>query len=1687
MKKIAVLTALSAIFLSVTAEEIKISKPKVQTQLSRKMEINTAKDYTFTINAEGGKGKLIVYLYQFDKSQRRIGMAHINGKTDSLTELTAPAIAGTTEFTVKDASKWLKPGSGTNIVAFRAKADSSDIPNFTIDYYSKSITKLSDGTWKIEMKNPLRRSHPAGTLVRQHIDGGHLQFAIPLPMKKPFKVTIKAEKGPGFFPYTWWRGAAYVQPTVMVTDGTPVVITDWSLKEGSAASVPPKAKAAPIAPKKEVAVAPAKPQNGLTISTPNKWVDATDYIPVNNGESYEFRCNISGGTGKVTAIIYQYNKNKRRIGYHNITGAPETYTTLVQPSVKGQTSIVVADASKWDVPKKGRLLVFDAKADESDLPNHNLCYYLKSVSKVANGYKVEFDRPLFFGKPAGCGVRVHRDGGALSAQAVLPMKTTWKKVFEKEGANVNIMSRLWKGTAYVKVVLLTTSKEPIKVTECSFVPVSGSKPAAAPVTPEKAASSPAVTPKMGVYGSQKILKQTADEAVFLNRSFKVQNRVYNWSGTTMRDLSIPASEVKQFEFDLKSKISCFVRVMFILKKKDGKALHITTVSKSTIPDGNYRRYIFHPQDSAQWDNEAVLTGWTIRIVDYDDIGKEMGIRNPRILSGKNIIPGAEFACQGKDTLIHDMRPIGKYKLSWKNGTCPGVKLKFFNHRMEEIPNSELLLKKGQKEITFTAPERMIYATASIEGKGSGYPQIDCLHWQIRYKPELFWKGKWIWSRFGKGPDYAYVWFERTFDLEEKPEYAVLGLMADDKSEIYINGERVGATFRYSIPDRFTITDQLQKGKNTITVRVYNLDSAAGLCADLYWKNANGKEGFILTDKQWLCHENGTVTEKPAAIASPTVELGDPANTAPWSAYIGFIYVGPRGRFTLKTTENGKFTAVMNRTVISLFRTLLFERRTASGKVSKFLLPASMTKNADGTVTVNYPKIRPTNEPSKVYLIDDFWEITGGKALAELPAVETKPTEFQKAEFVKVGNRTKLKFRGKLWNPAFYLNRYPERKDAIQKIGVNSYSLSCEFTELWRGVNQYNFTKLDTTLELLMTMDPEAIFILDIGLYMPDWWLEAYPDEASAYFEGTRRNTYDDVQALASKRWLKDSEAPIKAIIDHLKAKGYADRIWAFNISNGRGSEWFWGGASAGTDFYRKRAHPGYSPADYRTFRGMLRKWHKTDEALAKAWNMPGLTIETAKMPNPTLRKNGAVGSLFDPTKNAQLMDWFRFRNESLAEAINYFGHYIKKVTGNNTMVGCYYGYWITLAESGYRSQLITGHNGFMTCLREDAVDFFRAPSRYNYRRPGDPNGIMMPYSSFMYRNKVVFIENDQRTAYAPSQGDANDVYVCRPSTPIESVGQINREFGMSYATGVSHYWYENPPGSFYEPAIVAALDDQYKAVAKLPAVKGYTPVETAIVCDVESIYHSIDGNQGIFPPAIKGLFLHYNRLGAPFSNVVVDDLTEGKAPAHKLYVMLPTLVLSKAQRAALQKRFEQEKATVLWLYSAGSSYPDKGPSAEFCGDFFGMKFSMDTKPQIVNLLFNGEKFQSRFTNAPWFFPVSGYDSVLAKDDKGRPAVVMKKVNGATHIFSALPDLPKSMLDAIVKKSGVFQYVKTFDDPVWAGNDIVTLHAATTGKKQIFLPKGKNLKPILGPMKKTVRSGEAWEAIGGQSYVFLVTE
>ncbi len=1407
----------------------------------------------------------------------------------------------------------------------------------------------------------------------------------------------------------------------------------------------------------------------------------SENIPVDPAKNWEFTADIQGDSDRLDIFLYQYDQKERRIGPFHLNAVKGTETPLTIPAEQGGQSFIVADASKWDVPAQGNIVVFDAKADLSDLPNFQIEYYVSKVTRQENGFLVEMNRPLSRSYAAGTLVRLHQDGGHLGWSLTLPAQKEFRQLIEAAVEDAAPPNHMWKGAAFVRLAVNTDSPNPVTLTKWDLREVPQAEMDRR--RNEEQARLLAEKQKITPYGYSKILKSGADEEEFTNCFFLYKGERHYWSGISQSNLELPCSEIGQFECDIKASTPGFLELALSLNAT-GKDVSINLPPQSIIPDGEYRRFIFTPAEAAAWDPSGKLTSWSIRFREYQDINTITGFRNPEFKRESNLIAGADKLLPGQPAEIPGLRPLGKYRLNWRDGNCPGATLEFFDHLMQPVPESRIRLAPGQNECEFTAPEKLILGKIILDGQ-NGWPQLVTESYRRRYTPELYWRGQWIWLKHTLGPNYANVWFYKEFDLQNAPEYAAFAVMADDVSDTQINGVYVGQTWPYRVPKRFDITKLLKPGRNRIAIRVYNLDQQAGLCAEIYLKTAK-EDQWIITDSSWLCQETGQDKNLPEKFESHAVELGDPATTAPWAASIGFAYVGPRGIFTLKNSENGQFTATLINPVISSFRTLKFERRSESGKKDSFLLPASMTENADGTVTVKYPKLRPTEEKCTVFLDDEFWEIAGNAPLAKLEAKPLSVPALQKAEFIDVGTRTRLKFNGKIYDPTFYLSSEWERLTPAIDAGFNSFLVDARFEEFWLGHGKYDFSKLDQNVEVLLTVAPEAIFMLDIRFYMPEWWLKENPDDTSKYFEDGRRNTYDDLQALGSKKWLADSEAPLTALIDHVKKSYWADRVWSANIGDSRGNEWFWGGATAGRDRDGKPAQPGYSPGDLAAFRTMLRRIYGTDEALANAWQMPGVQIDSAPMPDHKLRRIGAVGSLLSPETNRQIMDWCLFRNQSLAEALIFFGKSIKERTDRKWLTGGYYGYMTELSDNPGRSQLITGHNGFLDCAKSPDLDFFRAPSRYSYRKTGMPNCVMQTPSTFSLRGKVVYIENDERNAYGPREDSANDMYVGRSSTALEAVGHFNREFAMFSTLGIAQYWLDHIKGSLYEPALMSVIAEQLKAYQSLPPVQNLTPAEIAVVGDVQSIYYSVDGKKGIFPPAISGVFKRLNYLGVPFRNLVIADLLEkGLTPAHKLYIMLPTLVLSQQDRVQLRQRFEQENATVLWLYSAGSSYPDRGPKSEFCGDFLDLKFSMTTSDTEETLQTKSGIYTSIFTSAPHFYPESGYNEVLGSNADGRPVLVLKTLNGARHLFSTLPDLPKETLAELITSAGVFRFTENQTDPLWIGNDLVFVYVATGGNKQIILPEGLHMKAIIGPLKGEFRSGQSWNATAGLVYGFLV--
>jgi len=90
-----------------------------------------------------------------------------------------------------------------------------------------------------------------------------------------------------------------------------------------------------------------------------------------------------------------------------------------------------------------------------------------------------------------------------------------------------------------------------------------------------------------------------------------------------------------------------------------------------------------------------------------------------------------------------------------------------------------------------------------------------------------------------------------------------------------------------------------------------------------------------------------------------------------------------------------------------------------------------------------------------------------------------------------------------------------------------------------------------------------------------------------------------------------------------------------------------------------------------------------------------------------------------------------------------------------------------------------------------------------------------------------------------------------------------------------------------------------------------------------------------------------------------------------------------------------------------------------------------------------------------------------------------------HYFSSLMHLPIPVLRQLAATSGVHIYNAEAGDPLHIGNDVVFLHAKTSGAKTILLPEGMQLRAIAGPIQGVLQSWQSWQAQSGQTYGFLV--
>lgn len=1419
----------------------------------------------------------------------------------------------------------------------------------------------------------------------------------------------------------------------------------------------------------------------------NTYISSAEFIPIDPNGTYKLSGVLRGdneNTGPVFFGLMLFDANKCLITCPSVNARPDTTTKLTSDVASGDTVLKIENAEKW-INQGAFLVAFNAEKSLEDLPNFDFSSYIKSITCGNGFWEVELTQPIKKCFPSGTQVRQHGDGPYMFCVfANQKLSSTWQNfsgVVSKSSKFGATRNAFWRGAKFAKILIMSRGSFPVFIDDIVFEKTS---------IESISQNSPAMEGIKQLNIDIGLLKKYFYPFAFskqMDDDVSIGIKSTSWGGFACDKIQWTAAGVKQVEITAAAAEEGGY-LMLEFTGRDGTRRMASSMNVSMPPDGKFHKIIFSVGDNPQWSGiiETLRLRWCSN--------RQASLRLASIIGKKefNLFPDASQLERGIDIALYNLRPRGEYVLRWCQGKCSGATLKILDSKQQELQT--ITMKEGVNEIRFRLPALAVKGLFKINHGSTGFPELQLEYLSDPSRPGASWRGNWIWSQRESGPEYTNVWFKKTFALSGKITEATLAIAADDAFEVFVNGTYAGNGNYWPVPARIDVKKYLKPGENELVVKVRNIVMMGGLLCDFYALSDNAEIDFC-SDKTWTLKVGGETI--PTEINEPALVIGN-AGSDPWSAKLGHSYCGPKGIVEVLKYDKKSFMIKTIKPTICDVSRINFKIVAKSGKTLNYqgsISPSTGSWKKGATISVRYDAdLKSLDfEDADIYIDDPFVGILNSQPIGVAPKRIASQHVLQQAVLSGFGERPVLTFGGKKYSPIFWMldsvasnpGENFSKIEAAKYCGIDLLGICCRFIDFWKDPEKFDFSEIDRQIEIALITNPNAVLMLQIYCYMPDWWLRANPDEVCKYYNNLPLNPAMDKQSLASKKWLADCRLGLKALIDHIKKSSYADKIFAASLSESINSEWFWNQSDKNNNL----ASAGHSKAAYDTFRTYLKEKYIDNDTLAKAWKRPGITFENFSMPTPEEQGFGRLGSLLDPVQDRALMDWFEFRNRSLAEAIIELCKIIKEESDGKLLTGVYYGYFVEFCSSMYRNAHDVGHNNFIEVAKSPFVDFVRAPSRYYQRMIGMADGIMQLENTFSARGKLIYVEQDFRSF----TGIDNQAVYGRHNTPCESIGALNRAFGMMLAQGVSQYWLDF--GRWLEEkCLLEVIREQSRTYAELPPVSGTTPREVCIIHDQKSLYYTkireTAGAGSIFIGAVGGLMRNFNEAAMPYNNgTLVDLLEKDILPPHKFYIMTTALVLDKKQRQQLLERFEREKASVLWMYAPGLFYPDEAPSEDNIGDFIGLKIVMDRRKYraVMNIAQGWGKIYCENWNevAPYFYPERGFDNVIGQSPDGRPMLVSVKRNGATHYFSTLLNLPNETLRVMAAKAGVHIYNKEISDPLWIGNDVVFLHAKSSGEKSIILPPKTKMRAIIGPISGIFESGQSWNAEAGQTYGFLV--
>ena len=648
-------------------------------------------------------------------------------------------------------------------------------------------------------------------------------------------------------------------------------------------------------------------------------------------------------------------------------------------------------------------------------------------------------------------------------------------------------------------------------------------------------------------------------------------------------------------------------------------------------------------------------------------------------------------------------------------------------------------------------------------------------------------------------------------------------------------------------------------------------------------------------------------------------------------------------------------------------------------------------------------------------------------------------------------------------------------------GVKLFLADIWFEQMIGEDDQLDVTLARKQVAGVLEQCTDAAVMLRVHVNAPQWWLDHNPGEMVGYADAElepeqpwslQRPLAQDAAAsrrasFSSKLWLDWATTHLQSFCRELSASEEGASVFGIQISNGVYGEWH--------QFGFIQHDPDTGVASQAAFREWLKNRYIDEASMNTAWGENGLMWESVSIPDSASREVVDCGVLRDPAKRGEVIDYFQFQHEKLAEVIINLSETVRESWSRPVITATFFGYFHNL----FGRHASGGHLAMDRILASPHIDCLCGPQSYDPAArqmggTGHARGLIDPVRR---SGKLWLDEMDQPTTVSGCAWDPSAV-----TTLDDDVAVQIRNILQPVTRGVGAWWYDfgmtcgtteavlyGAMGWWDHPRLQQDVQRLAEIVHERLARPHVRAADVLVVHDPWSFTHTgsrraTDIDQlgdcskalpidPVSPIAIDALTTGLYQSGLVHEEALLSELSTIDLSAFRMVIFATTPVLDEPQREIFRDRVAKDGRHVVFTGYAGWSDGSK-VEPELATQLTGFETQLlNANPAVQSVTLDGTEDVCELGGA---FDVPAFNrenvSVVGLWKNGRASAVTLVEEDATWwSFAVAPSQP-SMLREMGRRAGCHITNECYETTM-VGAGLLVVHTLTGGPRTLKTPEG----------------------------------